>query len=89
MKNIKANSLEKSTTKLIVLKNMKLTLDRLRHLDPSYKSTLTLCLDNQNLREVDILQECEQLQLISLRYNQIQSLIRPLQGWNNLWVIDL
>eukprot|EP00347_Sterkiella_histriomuscorum_P002741 403366984 len=68
---------------------MKLTLDKLRHIDPQYKSTLQLNLDNQGLRDFDILgQECEQLQLLSLRYNQITNL-RPIQSLNNLWVIDL
>ena len=39
---------------------MKLTLEKLKHLEPNYKTTLALSLDSQNLRDFDALgQECE------------------------------
>jgi hypothetical protein len=41
---------------------MKITLEKLKHIEPQYKSTIGLSLDSQNLRDIDILShECEQL----------------------------
>jgi len=46
-------------------------------------------LDNQGLRDFEVLsQECDQLQYLSLKYNQIANL-KPLQSLNNLWILDL
>jgi len=57
---------------------MRLTLERLKHYEPAFKTCAALILDSENLREVDVVaSECEQLQYLSLRYNQIVS-VKPL-----------
>lgn len=39
---------------------MKLTLEKLKHLEPNYKTTLSINLDSQNLRDFDAIgHECE------------------------------
>ncbi len=68
---------------------MRLSLEKLKHLEPNYKTCVGLNLDSQNLREVDIIPaECENIQYLSLRFNQIIN-VKPLFILLNLWVIDL
>ncbi len=39
---------------------MKLSLEKLKHIEPAYKSVISLQLDSQNLREIDIISsECD------------------------------